>query len=337
MDVVYHSSDLFAPIMGVSIVSLFENNKSCDEINVWIIENHISIENKEKLNSVAINYGRKIIFIPMPNISEHCGLNLKKIKKEWPFDSYCRLFLDKILPGHVNKVLYLDGDIIINSSLAELWHMDMDGKCAAAVSDSLGEEYYKIFGLSSTAHYCNSGVILMDLERWRDNKVGEKVIEYVKKCNGYVFFMEQTVFNVVLDSEIYILPPEYNVFSLMQCMTFDEHMYLRRPKRFYNKSDVNKAIANPTLIHLTTCFFIVNRAWITNNNHPAKNIYLKYNSLSPWNTKPLLDDMKNNRKRIVDFFVQLLPRRFTILIASYLYRYLRIWKIKQEMNKYLNE
>ena len=58
----------------------------------------------------------------------------------------------------------------------------------------------------------------MDLIRWRKQKIGDKVAEYVREHNGYVFFMEQTVFNAVLDSQIYILHPRYNVFSLMQCI-----------------------------------------------------------------------------------------------------------------------
>ena len=176
MNVVYHSSDSFAVVTGVSITSLFENNKSADTINVWLIEHDITQENKNNLIKIANKYERKIYFIPMPDINSKWHLNLKMIKDEWLFDSYVRLFLDDILPVSVERVLYLDGDVLITDSLQELWHIDLQGKCAAAVTDSIGESYYEMFRLSKNARYCNSGVILMDLIRWRKQKIGDKFV-----------------------------------------------------------------------------------------------------------------------------------------------------------------
>ena len=60
MNIVYSSSDSYAELCGISIVSLFENNKSCDEINVYVIDNGISNQNKEKLLSTAKHYSRNI-------------------------------------------------------------------------------------------------------------------------------------------------------------------------------------------------------------------------------------------------------------------------------------
>ena len=54
MNVVYHSSDSFAVVTGVSITSLFENNKSADTINVWLIEHDITQENK---NNLIVQHG----------------------------------------------------------------------------------------------------------------------------------------------------------------------------------------------------------------------------------------------------------------------------------------
>ena len=56
MNVVYHSSDSFAVVTGVSITSLFENNKSADTINVWLIEHDITQENKNNLIKIANKY-----------------------------------------------------------------------------------------------------------------------------------------------------------------------------------------------------------------------------------------------------------------------------------------
>ena len=58
MNVTYHSSDLFAPVLATSMASLFENNKSFDEIHVYIFENPLSDENKDKLNQLAGKYNK---------------------------------------------------------------------------------------------------------------------------------------------------------------------------------------------------------------------------------------------------------------------------------------
>ncbi|MDO4921595.1 MAG: glycosyltransferase family 8 protein [Phascolarctobacterium sp.] len=337
MYIAYHSSDYFSQQTGISMASLFENNKDAIDIVVFVIEHNISETNKKKILGIGKKYKRDIRFIPMPNLNEKKRLGLKFIKSAWNFDSYCRLFLDEILPLEVERVLYLDGDVLVNASLKELWNLDIQGRCAAAVTDSLGEEYYELFNLSNSAHYCNSGVILIDLKKWRVESIGNKIVSYVKKHNGYVFFMEQTVLNAVLDSQLYILPPRYNVFTLMMCLNYKEHMYLRNPKRFYSEGDVRAALANPCLIHLTTCFFILNRAWIENNNHPAKALYLKYAALTPWNKRALLPDTRTFKKKVVDFFVQNLPRIFVLVIARYLYQYIRVKVISKEMDKYADK
>lgn len=48
-------------------------------------------------------------------------------------------------------------------------------------------------------------------------------------------------------------------------------------------------------------FFIINRAWIKNNNHPFKEIYLKYKEMTPWEKEPLSADKRKSKKKIVDF------------------------------------
>ena len=260
MNVAYHLTDNYAKISGTSIVSLFENNKDIDEINVYLIENGFSQNTKDKFTELADKYGRKIYFIPLPDFNgEDYNLGLVSIKKKWMFDSYSRLFLDKLLPADVDRVIYLDGDVLILGSLKKLWEMDLNDKCCAACLDCVSEPYFKLFGIDISNRYCNSGLILMDLKAWRKKKIGEKVKNYVKENNGYVFFMEQTVFNVVLQDEIAYLPFIYNVSSLVQVLSYDDLMKLRKPLHFYNKSEVEEAQKNPIVIHMTGFFYVIGK------------------------------------------------------------------------------
>lgn len=63
MNIVYHASDSFAKVTGTSIVSIFENNKDIDEINVYVIEKNFTEDNKKKMEQLADKYNRRIIFM----------------------------------------------------------------------------------------------------------------------------------------------------------------------------------------------------------------------------------------------------------------------------------
>lgn len=333
MNIVYHASDSFAKVTGTSIVSIFENNKDADDITVYIIENKFTDENKKKMRDLADKYARKIVFIPMPDINETEDLHLKKIKEKWIFDSYCRLFLDKLLPESVDRVLYLDGDVLNVGSLRELWNMDLEGSCAAAVIDCLGGKYYQLLGLSKEAKYCNSGVIFFDLVQWRRQAMGEKVRQYVHDKNGYVFFMEQTVFNAVMQGKIKILHPKYNTYSMMQTLSYEELMKLRKVERYYSKREIEEALINSVLVHMTSSFWVVNRPWCKVTNHPMKDAYKKYADLTPWD-ESLSEDCRGEMKKFTDFVVQYAPKAMVMSFASFLYNTVRVKQIGAKIKRY---
>lgn len=66
MNVVYSSSDSYAPIAGVSIMSLLHNNTDADEINIYMIDNNISDENKKRFENMVDKFGRNIVLSPVP-------------------------------------------------------------------------------------------------------------------------------------------------------------------------------------------------------------------------------------------------------------------------------
>ena len=337
LNVAYHSSDAYARILAVSIVSLFENNKSFDEINVYIIERGVTDENKSLLNLIAKKYNRQIIYIQMPDINKSEDLRLRKVKKKWIFDSYCRLYLDDLLPDSVDKVLYLDSDVLVTDSLQPLWETDINDYTAAAVKDCLSQNYYKLLGLKSGAHYCNSGVILINLTKWRNNRVGEQIRRYIHERGGYVFFMEQTVMNGVIQDGWFILPVRYNVNTLMMTLSYKELKTLRKCDDFYLEEDVANAVKYPAIIHLTSVFLVHNRVWIQGSNHPAKPIYEKYKALTPFFD---LNDLPDNRSfisRILDKIIDKMPKKLVLLIASFFYNYIRIANIERHIKKYLKK
>lgn len=336
LNIVYHSSELFAPVLATSMASVFENNKSMEEINVYVFDNHITEESKKKIKDFSSSYGRNVIFLRMPEMNEEQHLGLRTVnKKGWFFNSYVKLYLDIYLPETVERVLYLDSDVLVLGDLTELINIDMQGHPAAAVIDCLSEKYYKLLGLNDNTKYCNSGIILEDLKAWKEKKVGDKVREYIKENGGYVFFMEQTAFIGALQDDILILHPKYNTYTMMQILSYDEIMKLRKAERFYSPEEIAEAVKAPVIVHLTNTFLLANRAWYEGSKHPEAKQYVFYKGLTPWKEAPLFKDTRKNKARIVQFAVDILPRSIVIKIASILYNKWRVKKISRliEQNK----
>ena len=332
LNVAYHSSDFFAPVLATSLASLFENNESFDEIHVYIFEYPMNEENKTKLDLLAEQYGRKLHYILMPDINRIENLGLAEVKHTgWFFYSYVKLYLNDFLPQNVERILYLDSDILVVDDLTELWEMDLQNHVAAGVIDCIGEKYYDLLGLGDETFYCNCGMILEDLKAWREKKIGDKVREYCKKNGGYVFFMEQTAFNAGTQGDLLILHPKYNMYTMMELVSYEELMKLRKVERYYTKKEIEEAVAHPAIIHLTNTFMLANRAWYEGSKHPRVREYQKYKALTPWKNEPDFQDKRNRKQKFVQFWVDHLPRSFVLSVASWLYNTKRINKISKEI------
>lgn len=270
----------------------------------------------------------------MPDFNgDEYGLGLVSIKKKWMFDSYSRLFLDRLLPREVKRVIYLDGDVLVLGSLKQLWELDLRGKCCGACMDCISEPYYDLFGIKKSSRYCNSGLILMDLEVWRKKRIEDQIKKYVRNQNGYVFFMEQTVFNVVLQDEIRYLPAAYNVSSLEQVLSYKHLVRLRRPLHFYGREEVHRALEAPVVVHMTGFFYVINRAWNEVTNHPEQKRFAEYSKGLGWDGDILQKDQRGIKKRMEDRIIHMIPVSVLVAGVSVLYNFFRVKNIERIRKK----
>ncbi len=324
MYVIYHSSDAFAEVTCVSIVSLLENNKDMSEINILYIEQGMRNESKNRLYSVVEKYGRTIVFMKMPNWSEKLGVKLSTTKKVWLGFGYNRLFVTEFLPETIDRVLYLDSDTIIEGSLKELWETNLDNYYIAGVDDCLSKSYRKIVEIGYDGVYCNSGVLLINLKKWREDNIKEKLIECVIKHNGYFIFNEQSILNMVFCGKCLILPLQYNTTTLIYAFEYNELIQLRKPQKYsYGAEEFYTARKSTCITHYTGCFYIAKRPWIINSDHPHAQAYNFYRKLTPWNQNKYMLDNRHLRFRFYIFLCKLLPRKIMINIVSFLYTKLR--------------
>ena len=130
MNILYTTDDKFVGKVGASICSVFDNNKSMEQISVYIIGQDISKENRRKLKELSQIYGRSIEIIELENLKNYFDFEFDT--SGWNQIVLARLLLDKLLPDYIERIIYLDGDTINISNLQSLWETDLNGKVLGA-------------------------------------------------------------------------------------------------------------------------------------------------------------------------------------------------------------
>lgn len=290
LNVVYSTDDNYAIHAGVSIVSLLENNKDFELINIYIIDNQITDHNKETLYTIARKYSNcNICFLDFTNYIGKLKLNM-----QWhiSISSYARLFLESLLPNDIKKVLYLDCDTIINSSLKKLWSTNIEDYYFAGVQDSVNSNTKTAIGITTDKRYFNAGILLINLDLWRKNSFEKQFINFIDERNGNVIHHDQGVINGVLGKNALRLPLENNLMTIHYFMNRKKILkFFNEEADFYSESEIGEAINHPVIYHFTPSF--TSRPWIKGCKHPKKNLYFEYLNLTPWKgMKPLKDNSK---------------------------------------------
>lgn len=132
--------------------------------------------------------------------------------------TYLRLAVGDLLPASVEKALYLDGDVLVQDTLAPLWDVDLDGAVALAVR-SVNYPFICTYGamdhwpaleLDPRAPYFNAGVMLIDLHAWRRTDVGGEALRHLASPLANGRLADQEALNAVLAGRWKELPPRWN-------------------------------------------------------------------------------------------------------------------------------
>ncbi|UAL50264.1 glycosyltransferase family 8 protein [Metabacillus dongyingensis] len=302
LNVVYSSDNNYAQHVGVSMLSLFENNRDFNNINIYLIDNNILLDNKKKLMEICENYKRNIIFIDFNNVSKKLNLD---IGNSISINSYARLFIPSLINFNIDKILYLDCDSIVNTCLKQLWNIDINDYYVAGVCDTVSNSTKTRINLEINKPYINAGMLLINLKKWKEDFVERKFIDFIASYNGQVFHHDQGTINGVLNENILILHPKYNAMTTFFTMARNEIMQFYGLKEYYSESELNEAKENPVFVHYTPAF--VNRPWIKGCKHPLVFKYKKYLDMTPWRGSSNIKDNRSIIDKIIAFIYNNLP------------------------------
>ena len=130
------------------------------------------------------------------------------ITDRYPREMYYRLLAAHVLPKELDRVLYLDPDLLVINRLDELWDMDMGNCMFAAAAHNAGDELVtgvNRLRLDTTSAYFNSGVLLMDLEKCRQTILAEDIYSFVEAHKDTMMLPDQDVLNALYGESIYPL------------------------------------------------------------------------------------------------------------------------------------
>ena len=229
MNIVYYSSDFFSEMCGVSIESLCSNNKRAEEIVVYIVEDKISEINKNRLRSITDKYERDLVFIKMPTQEEvYPGVKVNLGR------TYARMALGEILPISVDRILSLDSDTLVMDDIQEMYNtVFANDEYVAGVYDCVGSAIQDgVLHGGMDLMYCNAGMFLIDLKKWRELGVGSKLLESVHvNTDGkhIMYFLEQDLMNLTFYGHLKLLHPRYNLLTSIYYFTYSEVLKMKKP------------------------------------------------------------------------------------------------------------
>lgn len=208
-------------LLAALLKSIETNHHSGEIIDINIVGDNISDKNKNKFNSSFHNELVNIIWHDMKAVMPK-SVKLPTDKTSYPLNIYMRLFFSAFIGGEVKRVLYLDVDMIVLSEISILYNTDLKSFPIGAVLDPKikrfdnswgGIKNYKELGLDGNTAYFNTGLLLIDVDRWKENNTTQKVIDCIEKNKSYLNYPDQYGLNVVFANEWFQIDRSWNTFA----------------------------------------------------------------------------------------------------------------------------
>lgn len=204
----------------VMLTSLFMNQPDA-EIHVYLLHNDLTEQDQKYLSELAEAYSHTIHFLLIDNTMFSADL---PTTSEWTIEAYYRLMLVDILPSDVDRLLYLDVDMIINKPLLEMYSTDFEGNLLCVCKDMgvdstfpdiIRNEIFKEH-IANGYVYFNSGMILWNIEKMRETYNFRYYMDVAKALNYQIFAPDQDLLNYIHWQEVKHLDEyQYNLFARM--------------------------------------------------------------------------------------------------------------------------
>ena len=231
----------------------------------------------ESLNQDALEMLRDMVVAAGGTFRAHCiessRVQMLPRLSELPTIMWYRIFLPELLPDQA-RVLYLDCDVLVQGDLAPLWKFPWQDCAVAAVQNILPEAYQhwpEEIGVSPK-QYFNSGVLLMNLDLWRQQNSTQALLDFGQQWSTRLHWPDQDALNHVFKQRWQRLHPRYNAQNGL--------WFMPNRKQFFSRQEIRQATQHPMIVHFEGPGLV--KPWHVFCKNPYRHQYRKLRALTPW-------------------------------------------------------
>lgn len=277
MNVAYVSNENYVRHLAVSLCSLCDSNMDEEELKIFVISTGIGERSKEKLRRIAKSFGRELFVSELLHLSSRFGGKIDT--GDFDISTMGRLFLGECIPEAVEKILYLDCDTVVLKPLKKLWNQALKGEILAAVQEpTIYPEVKAYLHFDQHTPYFNAGVLLIDLKAWREEKTGQRTVDFYKSIAEQSLFNDQDALNGSLCGRIRTLSPGWNFFTNYRYYRYETLCKMQPSYQKISKKSFRHAKSHPAIVHYAGA----ERPWKAGAFNYYGKAYETYLSMTPF-------------------------------------------------------
>jgi len=279
--IVVASDNFYAVLIAPLLKSIEMHHTGGEALEFVIIDDGISAANRARLQRTINPATSTLQWVKSADAFAH-NIKIPVDKTAFPAAAYLRLYAPYIIAPEREKVLYLDCDMIVQTDIAKLWHTDLGGRLFGAVQDLQGTvscswggiPNHRELGIPADSKYFNSGLLLINARKWREENTTTKVIQCLIDNRKYVNWPDQYGLNAALANQWLELDPRWNWYASLP--------------------DTTPAGDAPFILH----FLDVKPVFTSYASNPSfQEEFYRYMRLTPWkNHRPVSDYRRIIRK-----------------------------------------
>ena len=271
------ANDRYVKYLGICTYSIMYNMCSeVDCVRIFVMDCGITAENLKRLKQQAARFDNADIYFF--NIEQKLKDIVPKIPNNWNRAIYGRLYLTEVLREYdIKRLIYLDCDLLMNRPVTELFTLPLEGKCIAGISDGESLQRKNALEIDPCKPYINSGVMVIDTQRWVALNASEKIIDQINSFPQKLIYPDQDAINFIMRDEIKLLEPRYNMLWMI-CERDIPKMFSYSEDYIYNEEQIRLALYHGSIYHDAG-----HDMWVISKMTPVHAIiFRKYHKLCEW-------------------------------------------------------
>lgn len=259
----------YVPHLAAMLQSLFRNEPGASITFHLLHRPDLDRECLERVRALCRGHGAACVDVTVPSGRVAEFLNGTR----YPEEAWYRIVLPSVLPD-LDRVLWLDADVLVLQSIRPLWDQDLCSSPLAAARNALGPLYRdhpRALGIADGRwRYFNTGVMLLDLRQMRASQAEDRLRKAAAKLRAISRFADQDVFSAVFADTFAELPLSWNV-------TAGSYIYAAANVRVHGFREYLRAMSAPKIVHFT-----LHKPWLYGSSHPYRDQYLEQRRAAGW-------------------------------------------------------